>query len=81
MKSPNNTTVSLIVSPQQIKTGQQIRMRSYIKLECLVININLELMAGDLFNARFVDFHFNEIIFPSLGGEKMDPIMKKIELT
>nr|GEY39780.1 retrovirus-related Pol polyprotein from transposon TNT 1-94 [Tanacetum cinerariifolium] len=30
----------------------------------------VEPLTGDVFTARFVDYHFNEAIFPSLGGEK-----------
>ena len=30
----------------------------------------LEPLTGDLFIARFTDCHFDETIFPSLGGDK-----------
>ena len=33
----------------------------------------LEPLTGDVFTARFVDCHFNESVFPSLGGEKLIP--------
>ena len=31
----------------------------------------LELLTGDIFKARFVDCHFDETTFPSLGREKL----------
>ena len=37
-------------------------------------------MAGDIFNARFINCHFNETILPTLRGEKVDPIIKEVEL-
>ena len=33
----------------------------------------LESLIGDVFKARFEDCHFNETIFPPLGGEKSLP--------
>ena len=30
-------------------------------------------MTGDVFTTRFADCHFNESVFPSLGGEKSIP--------
>jgi hypothetical protein len=30
----------------------------------------LRSLTGDLFTAKFVDYHFNKIVFPSLGGDK-----------
>ena len=30
----------------------------------------LEPLTGDLFTTHFVDFHFDETVFPSLGGDK-----------
>ena len=38
-------------------------------------------MAGDLFNTRFVDCHFNGTIFLSLRGVKMDLNKRGVELT
>ncbi|WP_375619079.1 hypothetical protein, partial [Bartonella sp. AC134YNZD] len=34
----------------------------------------LEPLTGDIFKARFMDCHFNETIFPSLGGDKSQHI-------
>ena len=31
----------------------------------------LEPLTGDMFTARFADCHFDETVFPSLGGEKI----------
>ncbi len=56
-------------------------MRIYFGFECPSIIKYLEPMTGDLFNARFADCHFDETIFPSLGGEKVDPNKKEIDLT
>ena len=38
-------------------------------------------MAGDVFTARFVDCHFDETIFPTLGGENGKMKMLKKEIT
>ena len=40
----------------------------------------LELSTGDVFTARFADCHFNENLFPPLGGEKSVP-KKRREIT
>ena len=70
-----------IAPPQRTKMGPQRRMGIYVGFECPSIIKYLEPMTGDLFNARFADCHFNETIFPSLGGEKVDPNKKEIDLT
>jgi len=50
--------------------GPQRRLRIYVGYESPYIIRYLEPKTGDIFMARFVDCHFNEAIFPVLGGEK-----------
>ena len=53
--------------------GPQRRIRIYVGLDSPSIIKYLEPMTGDVFRARFVDCHFNKIVFPQLGGEKSIP--------
>ena len=52
-----------IVPPQR-------RLGIYVGFDSPFIIRYLEPLTGDVFRARFVDFHFNETIFLPLGGEK-----------
>ena len=47
----------------------QRRLGTYVGYESLSIIKYLEPSKGDLFTARFVDCHFNESLFPTIGGE------------
>ncbi|PIN26225.1 hypothetical protein CDL12_01027 [Handroanthus impetiginosus] len=49
--------------------GPQRRLGIYIGYESPSIIKYLEPMTGDLFKARFADCHFDESVFPTLGGE------------
>ena len=59
-----------ISPPQRTKMGPQRRLRIYIGFNSSSIIRYLEPLTGDVFTARFADCHFNESIFPNLGGEK-----------
>ena len=59
-----------VVPPQHTKMGPQRRLELYVEYESPSIIRYLEPQIGDVFMARFVDCHFNEIIFPALEGEK-----------
>ena len=59
-----------IAPPQHTKMGPQRRLGIYINFDSLSIIRYLEPMTGVIFKARFADCHFDEIIFPPLGGEK-----------
>ena len=48
--------------------GPQRRIGIYVGLDSPSIIKYLEPMTGDVFRARFTDYHFNEIVFPQLGG-------------
>ena len=48
--------------------GLQRRIGIYLSLDSSSIIKYLEPMTGDVFRARFVDCHFNETVFPQLGG-------------
>ncbi|XP_052291686.1 uncharacterized protein LOC127900572 [Citrus sinensis] len=50
--------------------GLQRRLGIYVGFYSPSIIRYLEPLTGDLFTARFADCHFDEQIFPSLGGEK-----------
>nr|GEW40801.1 putative RNA-directed DNA polymerase [Tanacetum cinerariifolium] len=50
--------------------GPQRRLRIYVRYETSSIIRYVEHLTGDVFTARFADCHFNESIFPPLGGEK-----------
>ncbi|XP_021737563.1 uncharacterized protein LOC110704092 [Chenopodium quinoa] len=60
--------------------GPQRRLGIYVGFESPSIIKYLEPLTDDLFTARFADCHFNETVFPALGGEKVDPHKKEIEL-
>ena len=49
--------------------GPQRRLEIYIGYESPSIIRYLEPLTDDVFQARFVDFHFDETKFPTLEGE------------
>ncbi|GJW99396.1 retrovirus-related pol polyprotein from transposon TNT 1-94 [Tanacetum coccineum] len=59
-----------IAPPQRTKMGSQRRLRIYVGYETSSIIRYVGPLTGDVFTARFADYHFNEAIFPPLGGEK-----------
>ncbi|PRQ53193.1 putative RNA-directed DNA polymerase [Rosa chinensis] len=59
-----------ITPPQRTKMGPQRRISIYVGYESPTIVRYLEPLTGDLFTARFADCHFDETVFPSLGGDK-----------
>ena len=61
--------------------GPQRRLGIYIGYESPSIIKYLEPLTGDVFTARFVDCHFDESIFPTLGGENGKMKMLKKEIT
>ena len=63
----------LIASTQHTKMGPQWRLGVYVGFDSPSIIKYLEPFTGDVFTARFADFHFNESVFPSLGREKSIP--------
>ncbi|KAM2052997.1 hypothetical protein ACFX1T_002692 [Malus domestica] len=60
--------------------GPQRRLGIYVGFDSPSIIRYLEPLTGDMFTTRFADCHFNETVFPSLGGEKTVPEERK-ELT
>jgi len=60
----------LVVRYKCTNIGPQRRLRIYIGYESPSIIRYLKPQTGDIFTARFADWHFNEAIFPSLAGEK-----------
>ena len=63
----------LIAPTQRTKMGPQRILGIYVKYDSPSIIRYLEPSTGDVFTAHFVDYHFNENLFPPLGGEKLVP--------
>ena len=59
-----------IAPPQHTKMGPQRILGIYVGFDSLSIIRYLEFLTGDFFRARFAYCHFNENLFPTLGGEK-----------
>ena len=59
-----------IVSPLRTKMGPQRKIEIYVDYDSPSIVHYLEPLTGDLFTTHFADCHFDEIVFPSLGGDK-----------
>ena len=57
-----------IAPTQRTKMGPQRRIGISVGLDSSSIIKYLEPMTGDVFRARFDDCHFNETVFPQLGG-------------
>ncbi|KAM2860297.1 hypothetical protein COP2_025609 [Malus domestica] len=53
--------------------GPQRRLGIYVGFDSPSIIRYLEPLTGDMFTSRFADCHFDETVFPSLGGEKTVP--------
>lgn len=60
-----------IAPPQRTKMGAQRRIGIYVGFDSPSIIRYLEPLTGDVFTARYVDCHFDESIFPPLGGGKV----------
>ena len=56
--------------PQRSKLGHQRRLGIYVGFNSLSIIRYLEPVTGDVFTVRFTDCHFDENVFPPLGGDK-----------
>ena len=57
-----------IAPTQRTKLGPQRRIGIYVGFDSSSIIKYLEPMTGNVFRARFDDCHFNETVFPQLGG-------------
>ena len=55
------------------KMGPQRRLGIYVGYDSPSIIRYLEPSTGDVFTAHFANYHFNESLFPPLGGEKSVP--------
>ena len=55
------------------KLGPQRRLGIYVGFQSSSIIYYIEPLTSEVFTARFVDCHFNEDVFPPLGGEKPIP--------
>lgn len=70
-----------ISPPQRTKMGHQRRLGIYIGFDSPSIIRYLEPSTGDMFLARFADCHFNETVFPPLGGGKLPILEERREIT
>ena len=59
-----------IAPPLRTKMGPKRKMGIYVSYDSPSIVRYLEPLTGDLFTARFANCHFDETVFPSLGGDK-----------
>ncbi|XP_052888014.1 uncharacterized protein LOC128296622 [Gossypium arboreum] len=57
--------------------GPQRRLGIYVGYESPSIIKYVEPLTGDLFTVRFIDYHFDETTFPTLGEEKIE-LVKEI---
>ena len=62
-----------IAPTQRTKMGPQQRLEIYVGFDSPCIIRYLEPLTDDVFIVRFADCHFNESVFPSLGGENSIP--------
>ncbi|KAM1232915.1 hypothetical protein ACFX2J_002681 [Malus domestica] len=62
-----------IALPQHIKMGPQCRLGIYMGFDSPSIIRYLEPLTGDMFTACFAICHFDDTVFPSLGGKKTVP--------
>ena len=69
-----------IAPPQRTKMGPQRRLGIYVGFDSPSIIRYLKPLTSDMFTVHFANYHFNETIFPSLGGEKTVPEERR-ELT
>ena len=59
-----------IAPPQCTKMGPQRRLGIYIGHDFPSIIKYLKLMIRNVFMTHFVSYHFDELVFPTLRGEK-----------
>ena len=62
-----------IAPTHRTKMGPQRRLGIYVGYDFPSMKRYLEPSKGDVFTTRFADCHFNENLFPPLGGEKSVP--------
>ena len=62
-----------IAPTYQSKMGPQRRLVIYVSFDSPSIIRYLEPLTEDVFRACFTDCHFNENVFPPLGGDKSIP--------
>ena len=55
------------------KLGPQRRLGIYVGFKFTSIINYIEPLTGEVFTVRFADYHFDENIFPPLGGDKPIP--------
>ena len=70
-----------ITPPHRTKMGTQRRLGIYVGYESPSIIKYLEPSTKDLFTARFADCHFDEKLYPTLGGETKQVVINWNELS
>ena len=60
----------LIAPTHQTKLGPQCRLGIYVGFQSLSVIKYIEPLTCEVFIVRFTDYHFDENVFPPLGGRK-----------
>ena len=53
--------------------GPQGHLGTYVSFQSASIIYYIKPLTGDVFTTRFANYHFDENLFPSLGGDKPIP--------
>ena len=59
--------------------GPYRQMGNYVGFETPTIVHHLMPLQGDLITARFAGCHFDETVFPSLGGDKNTDVQQELQ--
>ena len=63
----------MLVNSHQPKLGPQRHLGIYVGFQSASIINYIEPLTGEVLTARFTDCHFDENLFPPLGGDKPIP--------
>ena len=67
-----------ITSSQHTKMGSQMRLEIYVGYDSSFIIKYLKPVIENVFMACFTDYHFDDLVFPTLRGEKEKLLIKAI---
>ena len=70
---PNISHLQIFGCAVYVPVGPQRRLGIYVGFQSASIINYIEPLTGEVFTARFVDCHFDEIFFPPLGEDKPIP--------
>ena len=72
---PNISHLQIFGCAVYVPVGPQLRLGIYVGFQSTSIINYIEPLMGEVFIARFADCHFDENLFPPLGGDK--PILEE----